>query len=264
MGNQVDFNYIFFGRHEGYHRIISATILVIIVLFAAYTLVAKPQQSPEPVIITYSSVVERNPKILSYQTSSVCTQGVGVVYSPGFDNRTRMSLLTFGNEVIGVLMTWSAKYGWAPYADQPEGKPVIVRGSPFYTQTIHFTSPPTASDCSSPEDAKIAGAEVLSYENLASRNPSLSLYSKSALCREKVGVVYGPAPSPDGKPRIVIPTFKGELIGVLVAWNAKEGWTPYADQTEGKPLTVAESVIYTQTVYFKDPVTKEDCVAISA
>ncbi len=37
MGRGVDFNYIFFGRHEGGHRSATAAMLLLVVILAAYT-----------------------------------------------------------------------------------------------------------------------------------------------------------------------------------------------------------------------------------
>ena len=104
------------------------------------------------------------------------------------------------------------------------------------------------------------GASVLKYEDILNKNPKLSVYTKGELCREKLGLIYGSlAASGAGKSRLNVLTFNGEVIGILFVWPAGEGWFSHADQREGSPIDTGGVSSYTQTIYFKDPPTAEDC-----
>lgn len=274
MGSTIDFNHIFFGRHEGHHKIITAVILIVLVAFGSYYFFARNTPVPantstEPVAkkspqgLLYSYVDGKNPALSIYSKSSSCIPGLGVIYSSPANNKTKLSFLTFNGELIGLIFSWPGAEGWAPYADQPEGKPINPRGLDLYTQTIRFITPPSDADCASGKT--LEGTRTLRYDSLSERNPSLSLYSRAATCRENLGFVYGLGSKISiPKSRLNILTFNGEIIGALISWPSPEGWAPYANQPEGKPINTGGAEIYTQTIYFKDPPTKDDCNAISS
>lgn len=98
------------------------------------------------------------------------------------------------------------------------------------------------------------GPKQLKYEDVITKNPKLTAYVKSQQCREKFGFVFY---SPDS--RVSLLTFNGEVIGIVMVWPASEGWNTYADQPQENPINARNSLVYTQTIYFKTPPTAVDC-----
>lgn len=84
--------------------------------------------------------------------SGGCRPGRGYTFgaeAPNYPSTyPKLNLRVFGGEVIGFLVEVSAKEGWKPWYDQPEGKPTSHEGSPpHYTQTIYIKKGPTAEEC---------------------------------------------------------------------------------------------------------------------
>jgi len=274
--NTIDFNRIFFGRHEGYHKIITlAVLLAVIIVIGGYQFFGtQPQpndnRNVEPTktsvtTLDYKDLLAKNPKLSFYTKSANCTERFGFVYSSPKATKTntsRLNILTLGGNVVGIAAIWPASYGWFSYTNQPKGKPITIGGIQSYVQTIYFADPPSAADCAAAGTSdiyKMAGTS-LKYENILARNPKLSAYTKFPTCMENFGVGYFPAEARrGGKPRLSMLTFNGEVIGVVMTWPASDGWFSYADQTEKTPLNISGVPFYTQAIHFKDPPTKEDC-----
>lgn len=84
--------------------------------------------------------------------SSGCHPGRGYTFSAKAPNYSstypKMNLRVFNGEVIGFVMEVTAKEGWKPWYDQPEGKPLKHEEGPLhYTQTIYLKKGPTAEEC---------------------------------------------------------------------------------------------------------------------
>ena len=81
-----------------------------------------------------------------------CRPGRGYTFSAQTPNHPstypKLNLRVFNGEVIGVVFEVSAKEGWKPWYDQPEGKSIAHDGShEHYTQTIYFKKGPIAEEC---------------------------------------------------------------------------------------------------------------------
>lgn len=151
----IDFNYIFFGRHERGHKLITAIILLILVFFGIYQFYGSELQLKDKGVqpkeaLKYQDVLALNPKLSTYVTDGNCTANFGIIYgSPEATaaKKTRLNILTFNGEVIGIIYIWSAREGWFSYAEQSNGTPVTIDGVPFYAQKILFKTPPAEKDC---------------------------------------------------------------------------------------------------------------------
>ena len=65
---------------------------------------------------------------------------------------------------------------------------------------------------------------------------------------------------PSAYPKLNLRVFNGEVIGVIFEVPAKDGWKPWYDQPEGRPTAHDGShEHYTQTIYFKNGPTAEEC-----
>ena len=110
------------------------------------------------------------------------------------------------------------------------------------------------------KNTRIDNTKILKYEDILAKNPNLAVYTKSPNCIENVGFVYfSPHLATANKARVSILTFNDEIIGIISAWPASEGWFPHADQPEDNPINIRDIPSYTQAIYFKDPPTAEDC-----
>lgn len=104
--------------------------------------------------LKYEDILEQNPLLANYTKSSTCREKLGFVYfNPAATilGKPRVNLLTFNDEVIGVMLVWPAGDGWLPSADQKNKVPANISGVLSYTQRIYFKSAPTALDCASLE-----------------------------------------------------------------------------------------------------------------
>ena len=67
---------------------------------------------------------------------------------------------------------------------------------------------------------------------------------------------------PSTYPKMNLRVFNGEVIGFLFEVDAKEGWKPWYDQSEGKATThEGGEPHYTQTIYIKRGPPAEECKA---
>jgi hypothetical protein len=86
-------------------------------------------------------------------------------------------------------------------------------------------------------------------------------------CRPGRGYTFTPqaAGFPANYPKMNLRVFNGEVIGFVFELDAKEGWRPWYDQSEGKPTEHDGSIKhYTQTIYIKKAPTAEECQVSSA
>lgn len=103
---------------------------------------------------------------------------------------------------------------------------------------------------------------LVTFDELVELNPQLSFYTKSDACREQWGYInaFGDAVN-NRQPRIDVLTLNNEVTGFLSIWPATQGWYSYADQPEGKPISILGDESYTKTIYLKTPPTQEDCAS---
>ena len=84
--------------------------------------------------------------------NSRCSPGRGYSFSAEAPNHPstypKVNLRVFNGEVIGIVFEVTAKEGWKPWYDQPDGKPTAHDGSgDHYTQTIYFKKGRSAEEC---------------------------------------------------------------------------------------------------------------------
>ncbi len=67
---------------------------------------------------------------------------------------------------------------------------------------------------------------------------------------------------PSTSPRMNLRVFNGEVIGFSLEVDAKEGWKPWYDQVEGKPVSHRGGTPhYHQTIFIKKAPTAAECKA---
>jgi hypothetical protein len=85
----------------------------------------------------------------------------------------------------------------------------------------------------------------------------------SETCRPGRGYLFGAkAPNyPRTFPFLNLWVFNGEVIGFVLAVDAKQGWKPWYRQEEGKPTTHGGQTIphYSQIIFVKEPPTATEC-----
>ena len=69
------------------------------------------------------------------------------------------------------------------------------------------------------------------------------------------------ADHPSTYPKLVLPLFNGEVIGMVFEADAPVGWQPWYDQPVGKPISHGGGPAhYSQTIYLKPPPSAADCM----
>lgn len=191
----------------------------------------------------WSSLVHYNGSMVSDVRLTPWVANMGYHY--GHKGPGLILMRNNSNEVVAAETGFPASKGWEPWYDQPQGKPADT----IYSEHLYFVAPASIT----PTMSNATTADLSAWSDFQSVNAN-----KTASYTE-IGPDPGGRAMQEGPPGFgirVLVTKTDTVAGLVAAWpsNDPQGWRPWFDQPQGKPITDPTlGSVYTQHLWLVDP-----------